>query len=268
VDSSETSSTVQPATAPVSVDLPAEVLSRLDPDLRELYLQLSVPLASRIAVLVIAARSPRIDPNRVLRYAFLYATAERQAEGDAVSKEQTRRAKRELAGEIHDLETGDQDDAEATRRYRAGRRARQQIQASLDALLGQSQVFEQVVEKHRSELPAHLQSRFSDSVLRGLVKGLHRMRIATVLDEEDLTSEKNAGPSGRSAIAQTYIWWCLIVAPYSNKWRDMHQLAFAWRMSPTRSLNDFRIVVNRISKDANSASSFGSPWDSMLSKPF
>jgi hypothetical protein len=46
-----------------------------------------------------AARSRLIDPNRVVRYAFLH----------------TRRAKRKLAGEIHELETGDRDDCRLSR---------------------------------------------------------------------------------------------------------------------------------------------------------
>jgi hypothetical protein len=122
-------------------ELPGEVLSRLDPELRLLYSQLPAIVASRISVLVRAARSRLIDPNLVIRYAYLYATAERQALGDAVSKDHARRAKRELAGELHGFEAGYRGDAEATRLYRIGRRGRQQVQASLDALLGQWQVF-------------------------------------------------------------------------------------------------------------------------------
>jgi hypothetical protein len=246
--------------------LQGEVLSRLDAELRELYFQLPSVVASRVSVLVSVARSLRIDPNRVVRYAFLYAIAERQALGDAVSKDHARRAKRELAGELHAFEAGYRDDAEATRQYRIGRRARQQVQASLDALLGQWQVFEQVVEKHRSKLPGHVQLRFSDSTLREFGKSLHNLRIAIALDEEDLTSENDAEPNGRSVIAQTYIWWRSIIAPYSKKWSDMHQLARAWRMSPAMSVKDFQTVVRRISKGAMSASSFGSAWDSVLSK--
>jgi hypothetical protein len=246
--------------------LPVEVLSRLDPELQELCIQLPSVVASRISVLVREAPSRLIDPKRVVKYAFLYATAEQQALSDAVSRDHARRAKLELAGEIHGFEAGYQDDAEARRQYRIGRRARQQVQASLDALLGQWKVFEQVVEKHRSELPVHAQSRFSGSTLREFAKGLHKMRIAIVLDEEDLTRENDAEPAGRSAIAQTYIWWSLIMAPYSKKWNDMHQLARAWRMSPSLSVKDFQTVVRRISKGATSVSSFGSRWDSVFSK--
>ena len=160
-------------------DLPTDVLSRLDPELRDLYSQLHPDLASRISVLLRGARSRRLHPNRVLKYAFLYATAERLAQSNAVSKEHTRRSKLELAGQIHGLKTGYRDDAEATQQYRRGRRARQQIQASLDAPAGTRQVFEQVVEQHRSELPEHVQSRFSSPILSEVGKTLHRMRIAT-----------------------------------------------------------------------------------------
>jgi hypothetical protein len=168
-------------------ELPGEVLSRLDLELRELYSDLPEVVGSRISVLVREARSRLIDPNRVVRYAFLYAAAERQVQSDAVSKDHARRAKRELAGEIHGFETGYREDAEATRRYRIGRQARQQVQASFDALLGHWEVFEQVVEKYRSELPVHVQSGFSGSTLAEVGKGMHKMRIAVVLDEEDLT---------------------------------------------------------------------------------
>ena len=137
-------------------ELPPEVLGQLDAKLAELYSQLPSVLASRIATLVEQALPQRIHPNRVLKFAFLYAMAERLAEGDLISKGHTRRSKLELAGEIHRLRTGYRDDAESEQRYRRGRRARQQIKASLEAVLGKWQVFEQVVQKHRSELPANL----------------------------------------------------------------------------------------------------------------
>jgi hypothetical protein len=213
-----------------------------------------------------AARSRRIDPNRVVRYAFLYATAERQTQSDAVSDEHTRRAKRELAGEIHGFAGGYREDAEATRLFRSGRRALQQIQASLDALLGRWRAFEQVVGKHRSELPVHVQPRFADSALSKLGKRLHNMRVAIVLEEEDLTSERDGEQNRHSVITQTYIWWRLVLGPYSGKWSDMHQLARTWRMSPSLSLKDFQTVVNRSSKGAVSVSPLGSPWDSVLSE--
>src|SRR5713226_6602789 len=143
------------ANPPLPTELPRKVLSQLDPKLAELYSQLPSALASRISVLMREAPQ-RIHPNRVLKFAFLYARAERLVQDDAVSKEHTKRSKLELAGAIHGLGTGYQDDVEAKQRYRRGRRARQQIKASLEAVRGKWRAFEQVVQKHRSELPVHL----------------------------------------------------------------------------------------------------------------
>ena len=210
------------------------------------------------------ALSQGIHPDRVLKFAFLYAQAERSAQGDAVSKEHTRRSKLELAGEIHGLRTGYRNDAEATQRYRSGRQARHQIKSSIEALLGHWRAFKQVVQKYRPALPLHLQARFSNVALRQAAKGLHDMGISIVLDEEDLASRTDVSRE-RSEIAQTYMWWRLKMAPYRGKWSDMHKLAFAWRMSPAASLNAFRVVVNRICRGANCATSFGTRWESVLS---
>ena len=139
--------------------LPREVLSQLDPRLAELYSQLFPALASRVSSLVTGALPQRIHADRALKFAFLYANAEQRIRGEAVSKaiskDHTRRSKLELAGEIHGFLTG-YDDEEAAQRYRRGRRARQQIKASLDALLVRWRAFDQVVRKHRSELPIHI----------------------------------------------------------------------------------------------------------------
>jgi hypothetical protein len=124
--------------------------------------------------------------------------------------------------------------------------------------------FKQVVQKHRSELPVHLQSRYSDAILRDVTKVLHDMGIATVLDEENLASEKDRERKP-SPIAQTYIWWCLKLAPYRGKWNDMHQLAVAWKMSPAGSVHSFRTVVDRMCKGATCTYWFGA-WESVLSE--
>src|SRR6266851_10322179 len=134
---------VKVANPHLPTELPKEVLGQLDPKLAELYSHLPSALASRISVLVRQALPQGIHPNRVLKFAFLYAKAERLAQGDSISKEHTRRSKLELAGEIHGLRTGYRDDVEAQRRYRRGRRARQQIKASLEAVLGKWRAFEQ-----------------------------------------------------------------------------------------------------------------------------
>jgi hypothetical protein len=249
--------------------LPREVLSQLNPKLAELYSQLPAVIASRISFLAREALPQGIHPNRVLKFAYLYATAERLAQRDAASTaasiEHTRRSKLELAGQIHGLQTGYRDEVEARQRYRRGRRARQQIKASLEALLGRWRAFEQVVQKNRSELPVHLQSRFSNAILREVGRVLQSMGISTVLDEDDLTSEKGREPE-RSEIAQAYIWWRSKLAPYRGKWSDMHQLAFAWHMSESASVTGFRTVVYRICKGATRTHRFEKSWESVLSE--
>lgn len=211
------------------------------------------------------ARSESIHPNRALRFAFLYATAERLTQGVAVSKEHTRRSKVELAGEIHGLQTGYRDNVEATQRYHRGRRARQQVKASHEALLGKWRAFKEVVQKHRSELPVHVQPRFSDAVLTDVGKKLQNMGISIVLDEDDLVSKKG-GQREHSEVAQTYIWWCLKLPLYRGKWNDMHRLAVAWRMSPSSSEKGFRNVVKRICKGAPCPHRFEKSWESLLSE--
>jgi hypothetical protein len=256
---------VKVANPRLPTELPREVLGQLDPKLAELYSQLPSALVSRISVLLRQALPQRIHPNRVLKFAFLYAQAERLAQSDSISKEHTRRSKLELAGQIHGLGTGYRDDAEAERRYRRGRRARQQIKASLEAVVGKWRVFEQVVQKHRSELPIHPQSRFSNAILRDVGKIFRKMGIAAVLDEEQLTREKRHEQQ-RSEIAQTYIWWYLRLPPYRGKWNHMHQLAFVWHMSPAESVKRFRTMVYRICKGATDTYPFGNPWESVLSE--
>ena len=249
--------------------LPREVLSQLDPRLAELYSQLFPALASRVSSLVTGALPQRIHADRALKFAFLYANAEQRIRGEAVSKaiskDHTRRSKLELAGEIHGFLTGYDDDEEAAQRYRRGRRARQQIKASLDALLVRWRAFDQVVRKHRPELPIHIKSRFSNATLGEVGKIFQSMGIVTVLDEEDLTHEQGHERE-RSEIAQAYVWWRLKMAPYRGKWNDMHRLAFAWHMSSAGSASGFRTVVNRISKGAVCIDSFGKSWDSVLSE--
>ncbi len=246
-------------------ELPEEVLYRLNPKLRELYSQLPSALASRISALMRQALPQRIHPDRVLKFAFLYATAEVVAQRNAVSRELTRRSKLELAGEIHGLRTGYRDDVEAKQLYRGGRRARQQVKASLEALQARWRAFKQVVQKHREELPVHVQSRVSDAALGEIGKALQKMGIAVAADEDDLASEKGRELE-HSAIAQAYIWWRLRLATYRGNWSDMHRLALAWHMSPTGSEKNFRKVVSGICKGAACTYWFGTSWESVLSQ--
>ena len=245
-------------------ELPREFLVQLDPKLAKLYSKLPAALAARIAVLARKGLPRGVHPNRILKFAYLYATAELRAQGEAVSKEHARRSRLELAGEINGLETGYRDEAEAQLRYRRGRRARQQIKASLDAVVRKWRVFCEVVEKHRSELPLHLRSRYSKAKLHDVQKIFQDMGIAMVLDEEDLARKKVLLKEG-TAIAQTYIWWCLKMPAYYGKWNEMHRLAFAWRMSETESVRNFRTAVGRICKNASCTDSFGDLWDCALS---
>ena len=244
--------------------LPRDVLIRLDPRLVELYGQLPAALASRISFLVSAAQPQNVQPNRVLKFAYLYAKAEGESRGDPLAKEHTRRARLELAGQIHGVENSYQKDVEAKQTYRAGRRARQQIKASVEAIVERWRVLERVVHKHRSDLPVHAQSAFSDPILREVKKGLQEMGMACVLDEEDLTSENSRGLR-HSEIAQAYIWWHLLMAPYRGKWDDMHRLALAWRMSTTMSVIQFRSSVCRLCKRTECTHRFEKTWESVLS---
>jgi len=189
---------VQVAKPSIPTELPRKVLAQLDPKLAELYSQLPSAVASRISVLMRDPLAQGIHPNRVLKFAFLRATAERLAQGEAISKEHARRSKLELAGEIHGLRTGYRDDAEAKQRYRRGRKARQHVKASLEAVVGNWRVFKQVVQKYRSELPVHLQSRYADPILRDVTKIFQNMGIATVVDEDDLANEKAGEPNLRA----------------------------------------------------------------------
>jgi hypothetical protein len=247
-------------------ELPREFLSRLDPKLAASYSKLSGVLASRIAVLVEKAGSEGVHPNRVLKFAYLHAMAERRAQGEVVSQEHGRRSSLELAGQIHGLETGYNDEEEAMQRYRRGRRATQQIEASLDAVARKWRALREVVEKHRSELPEHLQPRFSEENLRDAWEKILEIIISPVVDEEDLARERFSRE--RSAIAQTCIWWYLKMPPYYGKWNDMHRLAFAWRLSSTESVKNFRTVVSRTCKGAICVDSFEEPWESALSEKF
>ena len=88
---------------PLPTELPGRFLSKLDPKLVELYSKLPREFASQVSFLVTQALLQPIHPNRVLKFAYLFARAERLAQSDSVSREHTRRAKLELAGEIHGL---------------------------------------------------------------------------------------------------------------------------------------------------------------------
>jgi hypothetical protein len=249
---------------PRAPKLPREFLAQLDPTLSAAYSGLSGELASRIAALVSEARYEGVHPNRVLKFAYLHASAERRAQGEAVSKEHGRRSRLELVGAIHGLETGYDDEAEAVERYRRGRRALQQIKASLDAVASKWRAFREVVEKHRSELPVHLRARFSEANLRDVWERVHQVVISPVVDKEDLAVEKFLREP--SVIAQTFIWWYWKMPRYYGKWNDMHRLAFVWRLSRIESVKTFTAVVSRTCKRVACTDSFAHSWESALSE--
>ena len=247
-------------------ELPQQLLSRLDPKLAELYSQIPFELASRITVLVRAALKESIQPNRLLKYAFLYASAEQLTRGNEVSRQHGVRAKAELAGALHGFDAGYSDMAEAKRRYRQGRRARQQVKASFEAMEKSWRGFEAVAQRHRSELPEHLQSRLSDETLHTVRRIYQTVGIAIVIDEEDLFREEGSGRE-LSERAQTYVWWRFVMAPYRGKWNDMHKLAYTWKISPAESVTYFRTVIDRMCKRPSViAYPFGKAWDSVLSE--
>ena len=247
------------------IQLPQGFLKELNPKLVELYSSMSTARASRINVLIRKAPHAAISPTRIFKYAFLFARAESQVQGDDVSEDHEARSRLELAAALHGLPADYSDPAEVIRRYKAGRRARQQIRASIDAVVGECRALEQVVQRHRAELPLHLQSRFTDKTLSDIQKILHSVGNATVLDEEDLVNKK-AGERKLSVTAQTYVWWRFVLPTYRGKWNDMHQLAFAWKMSPSESVKEFRSVVERICKSATPRFPLETSLESVLSE--
>jgi hypothetical protein len=240
-----------------------EIADQLDPKLANLCSQLSPALRSRIDGLVEKAGKLTIHPNRVVKYAFLRATAEHQARGDAASEEHARRSKAELAGELHGFREGYRHPAEAIERYRRSRRGRQQIQASIEGCLRKWMAAEQVLRKHRLDLPVHQQAQFSEESLGGVRKLLLVMARTTVLDEEIL-GEKSRGREP-NVTQQTYIWWHFSIPRYKGKTNEMYQLAKVWKLSAVKDVETFRSMVNQICRGARSMRyPIGSAWESVL----
>ena len=205
--------------------LAAEVLDKLDPDLRSLYSQTSTTLSRRVATLVNKALPLRIEPNRLVKYAFLYATAEREARSDAVSREHASRSWSELAGGIHGLETGYWDQVGAGSKYKLGRRARQQISAGLQSVVSKWTQCEKVVNNHRAKLPANLHKRFSAENLTAIRKSLDYLGIGLEIEPDVL--RQNAGGRDASVRQRTLMHWRFAIPRYRGKWSDMHRLAVA-----------------------------------------
>jgi hypothetical protein len=256
---------IQHLTLP-NVDFPG--MGQLSPQLANAFSQLPSTTSSRIVLLVKKALPLGIDLNLIVLYAFLYVMAEQQAQTDAGSKDHAIRSRAELAGELHGLRTGYWDNTEAKQRYRRGRRARQQIAASLEGSLNGLKKTERIIRNYRSELPLHLQPFFSDERLAALRQLITEMHKVTYQDEEDVLRQTCHGRE-LSVTAQTYIWWHFAMAPYRRKWHDMHRLAVAWRLSPATHVWNFRTVVDRQCKSvALMRYPFGSTWESIFSKKF
>ena len=269
VDSSKTSPTVNPTNSALSTNLPGKVLSRLEPQLRELYSQLPTTVASRISALVRAEGARLLDPNRVGEILCIFVRD--RGSGKAQRAMQFRKIMRDARnakwlarymGSMVGIKTRRRQHGDTASAAAPGNKSRLPSMLCWDSCKCSSKSPRSIAPSY----PCMYKHDFPIRPLRKVGKMLHHMRIATVLDEEDLTSEKDGEANRRAAIAQTYIWWRLIVAPYPKKWSDMHQLARAWRMSPSLSVKDFQTVVMRISKGAIPASAFGSLWDSVLSK--
>src|SRR6266849_912372 len=109
-------------------------LDSLDPVLRKMYLELPEAFCERIAKLVGKSGPTAIHPNRLVKFAFLHASAALQAEGDAVSADHARRSRSEIKGKLHGVDFGYHEEAQTTQRFNRGREARHQVGASLESV--------------------------------------------------------------------------------------------------------------------------------------
>jgi hypothetical protein len=223
-------------------------------------------LSREITELVRKALPAEIALDRVLPYALLLSMMERRAQGEATSKEHARRSWRELAGSIHGLETGYRDEQEAAARYRLGRLARHRLGASLDGVATTWRKFQQLVEKHRLDLPVHNQRLLARKRLDAVGKTLEGLRTALFLENDVLHKERST-PS-RSTTTETYSLWRFTVPQYQGKWSDMHRLAVVWRLTDAKDLDAFRIMVTRVPRPSQDMTLFiQGTWQSLFGKP-
>jgi hypothetical protein len=202
----------------------------------------------------------------VLQYAALLVMTKREAETQAVSKAHTERSWHELAGQIHGLETGYREVQEAGTRYRRGRRARNDLGASLDGVIAKFRNFQQLVQKHRTDLPVHNQGMLSPGSLEDLDKTLEKLRISLSLENDVLAKERRS--PGLSTREKTYALWRSVVPRYQGKWSDMHRLAKAWRLSGAIDVETFRCMVMRVPRTGQDrVSAMASAWRPFFEKP-
>jgi hypothetical protein len=261
---------------------PHELAQKLEPKLAELYLGLPITRFSRIAELYAEVpaeffsgvaqggkrvRLAQITPDRVLKYAVLVAAAEKTAQED-VSTENEVRARAELLGKTYGFEEGYHKPAEARSLDKRGRRARQQIEASLQGAEQKWQNTEQVIRKHRSEIPLHLQEVLSDERLAVVEQSLRDMRRTVALPPKKKSGRQpRRRPRELTVASQTFLWWHHILPSYRGKWNDMHRLAGAWGLSNVQDVETFRILVKKqVRKITTLHFPFGGRWRKILSE--
>ncbi len=160
------------------IHLPETVIDQLDPKLAKLCSEMPSELSLRIGELVRQALRVPIHPNRLVKYAFLFASAQLLVERDAHSREHATAARAELAGEFHGLGKESSDGAEAQRRYNRGRRARQQVASSLNSLQMKCQAVEKIAQKYHLDLPVHLQQQLIHKKIAAIRKELLALKNA------------------------------------------------------------------------------------------
>jgi hypothetical protein len=219
----------------------------------------------RVTELVTKAGPLKLEVDRVLPYAVLLTIVERQAKTEAPSDGHTRRSWRELLGLIHGFEGGYDDEKEAERQYRRGRRARSLLRASLDGVMGRWKKFQELVAKHRPDLPVHDQQRLSREALDGVRKSLDRIRMDLFLEDDVVTKERQV--RRLSTAANAYSLWRSAVPAYRGKWSDMHRLAVKWRLSNSRDVEAFRGIVMRASRPGRHVpAGIADAWESLFEK--
>lgn len=247
------------------IDLPENVFDQLDPKLAKLCSGLPSELSLRIGELVRRALTVPIHPNRLLKCAFLFASAQLQVERDAYSTEHATAARAELAAEFHGLGEESSDVAEALQRYNRGRRARQQVASSLNSLQMKCLGVEKIAQKYHSDLPVHLQQQHIHVKIAAFRKELLALKSAVDLGDKFLIDQHRS--PDLTLPGQTYVWWRLAMAKYQGKWNDMWQLAVAWRLTDARDPESFRTNVGRLCRGLESIHyPFGSAWQSVLSE--
>ena len=223
---------------------PERLVELLSPDFRDAYRKLPAPIALRIADLV--RRVPRIlkiAPDRLVGYALLAVAAERESAAMDISREHAVRARAELIGQQHGLETGYEQPKEAGRLRGRSRQARQRIEASLSGVMTAWERAEHVIRRERSHLPIHLRDIVSDGALKRIPSSLVECQsVLRLLPKGSATDDR---VRKRTHAAYTYLLWMTFVPRYRGKWHHMHNLALRWRLTEADSVEAFRQIVHK-----------------------